>query len=199
MYTAANRMPPSLRHVVWLACICLLLSGRTAAASELHVGGDLDGDGQRDRITLDRTHPYVLNVWLSSSQTTWTVRSRTPIVRVAVSDLDGDNRAELITRGKEPGLTVWTRKKHHGFKRYHPRRTELPSIARTSPRAIHQHDAGDTSSAPSSGSSSLGLLIASRPRAPAPTGARSVDSPLVDACRAVVLSVFAPRPPPAFA
>ncbi|MFN7984254.1 MAG: VCBS repeat-containing protein [Vicinamibacterales bacterium] len=192
-------MPSSLRHVAWLACACLLLCGNLAAASELHVGGDLDGDGQRDRVTLDRTHPYILNVWLSSSQTTWTVRSRTPIVRVALSDLDGDNRPELITRGKEPGLTVWTRKKHQGFKRYHPRRTELPSIARTAPHAIHHHGESDSSGAPSGGSSSLGMLIASRPRAPALIGVHAVDSLLVDACRAVVLAVFAPRPPPAFA
>ena len=192
-------MPSSLRHVVRLACVCLLLCGRMAAASELHVRGDLDGDGQHDRVTLDHSHPYVLKVWLSSSQTTWTVRSRTPIVRVALSDLDGDNHPELITRGHESGLTVWTRRKHQGFKRYHPRRTELPSIARTTPHALHRHGVEDSSGAPSSGSSSLGMLIASRPRAPALVGARTVDSPLVDACRAGVLAVFAPRPPPAFA
>lgn len=189
----------SLRHVAWLACVCLLLAGRLGAASELHVKGDLDGDGQHDRVTVDRSHPYVLNVWLSSSQTTWTVRSRTPIVRVALSDLDGDNRPELITRGKEPGLTIWTRKKHQGFKRYHPRRTELPSIARTTPRTIHHRGINESSGAPSSGSSSLGLLIASRPRAPSPVGVCAVDSTLVDAHLTVVLAVFAPRPPPAFA
>lgn len=199
LYTAASRMPASLRPVVWLACVCLLLGAHTATASELHVRGDLDGDGKHDRITLDRSQPTILKVWLSASHTTWTVRSRTPIVRVALSDLDGDNRPELITRGKEPGLTVWTRKKHQGFKRFRPRHNERPSIARTAPRALPHHGPESSSGAASSGSSALGLLIASRPRAPAPRSIPTVGSPFVGVCRSVVLAVFAPRPPPAFA
>jgi hypothetical protein len=186
----------SIRHAVWLACICILFCGPVAAASELKLRADLDGDGQRDRVTLDHGQPYVLQVWLSASQTTWTVRSHTPIVRVVVSDLDGDNRPELITRGNTAGLTVWTRRAHRGFKKYRPRRVVTASLARTARHAVHDGVPDTSSGALSSGSSTLGLLFDSRPRAPAPVSAIQIDAEIVRDSRPIILDAFAPRPPP---
>ena len=197
MYTAANRMRSSTRNAIWLACICLLFCGRAIAATELPLGADLDGDGKRDRVTLDRHQPYVLRVWLSASQTTWTVRSQTPIVRVAISDLDGDNRPELITRGKNSTkLTVWTRKQHQGFRTYRPRRIVTASIARTVRHTVRDGIPETSSGALSSGSSALGLLLACRPRAPAPVFAVRLDAQTVCVSRSIILDTHAPRPPP---
>ena len=179
------------------ACVCLpaVVCGNLAAAPrELHVGGDLDGDGGAIGSRSIAHIPTFLNVWLSSSQTTWTVRSCTPSF-ASLSDLDGDNRPELITRGKEPGLTVWTRKKHQGFKRYHPRHPncrQSPAPLRTPFIITAESDRVRA-----------GLVARHAHREPAACTCAhrcsAVDSLLVDACRAVVLAVFAPRPPPAFA
>ena len=189
-------MHPRLRTVLWLAFTCLLLCGRVAAAAELSVTGDLDGDGQRDRVTFDRADPCVLKVWLSAAGTTWTVRSRTPIVRIAVKDLDGDHRAELIARGRAPGLLVWTTRKHKGFKTYRPRRTTAPSVSRSTRHAVRSDDPGTASGAEAPGSSGLALLLSNRPRAPARVESISLESATPSLRRSLLLDAFAPRPPP---
>ncbi|MEQ1909679.1 MAG: hypothetical protein ABMA15_12700, partial [Vicinamibacterales bacterium] len=68
-------MVPRVRAVLWLAFACLIFCGHVVAAAELSVSGDLDGDGKRDRVTVDRADPCVLKVWLSAADATWTVRS----------------------------------------------------------------------------------------------------------------------------
>lgn len=185
-----------IRTVLWLAFTCLMFCGHVAAAAELSVSGDLDGDGKRDRVIFDRADPCVLKVWLSAAGTTWTVRSQTPIVHVAVKDLDGDHRAELIARGRAPGLLVWTTRKHKGFKTFRPRRTTAPSLSRSTRHAVHSDDPGTTSGAESPGSSALALLLSNRPRAPARVALISVETATPSLRRSLPLDAFAPRPPP---
>ena len=185
-----------IRTVLWLAFTCLMFCGHVAAAAELSVSGDLDGDGKRDRVIFDRADPCVLKVWLSAAGTTWTVRSQTPIVHVAVKDLDGDHRAELIARGRAPGLLVWTTRKHKGFKTFRPRRTTAPSLSRSTRHAVHSDDPGTTSGAESPGSSALALLLSNRPRAPARVALISVETAAPSLRRSLPLDAFAPRPPP---
>ena len=189
-------MYPRLRTVLWLAFTCLLFCGHVAAAGELSVSGDLDGDGKRDRVTFDRADPCVLTVWLSAAGRTWTVRSQMPIVRVAVKDLDGDHRAELIARGRAPGLLVWSTRKHKGFKTFHPRRTTAPSVSRSTRHAVQSDGTGTTSGAESPGSSALALLLSSPPRAPARIASISVDTATPSLRRSLPLDAFSPRPPP---
>ena len=196
MYVYSIQMRLQLRAVLWLACTCLVLCGHVVAAGELSLSGDLDGDGKRDRVTFDRSEPCVLKVWLSAGGTTWTVRSQTPIVRVVVKDLDGDHRAELIARGKAPGLLVWTTRKHKGFRAYRPRRNTAPSMSRSSRHAFREDGAGSTSDAVSAGSSALALLISNRPRAPTHVTRVLVQPATPSLRRTLPLDVFAPRPPP---
>jgi hypothetical protein len=71
------------------------------------VVADFDGDGQRDRATLDSHQPSLLRVWLSTTQTTSILNAGSPILGVAARDLDGDRRDELMAGGTS-GLHVWT-------------------------------------------------------------------------------------------
>lgn len=190
-------MSRRLRRVVWLAFTCFLLCGHVAAAAELSVTGDLDGDGKRDRVTFDRADPQVLKVWLSSANTTWTVRTRIPIVRIVVKDLDGDHRAELIARGKAPGLLVWTAKKHKGIRTFRPRRTTAPSVSRSTRHTVRNESPETTSGAESPGSSAVPLLLSSQPRAPAPVASTRVETATPAPRRHFSFDALAPRPPPA--
>ncbi|MEQ1912446.1 MAG: hypothetical protein ABMA15_26730, partial [Vicinamibacterales bacterium] len=153
-------------------------------------------DGKRDRVTVDRADPCVLKVWLSAADATWTVRSQTPIVRVAVKDLDGDHRAELIARGRAAGLLVWTTRKHKGFKTFHPRRTTSPSVSHSTRHAVHSDDTDPASGAESAGSSALALLLSNRPRAPARGPLTSSQAAAPNPRRSLPLDPVAPRPPP---
>jgi hypothetical protein len=110
-----------LGPVLWVLCACLLLLPQAAAAGGSLLAVDFDGDGRRDSVRLDQNRPSVLRVWLSASGTTQVLVSRGPLHRVAATDLDGDNRPELIATDRQSRLHVWTTRERL-FHRYHPRR-----------------------------------------------------------------------------
>src|SRR5262245_32117847 len=84
------------RRALWLVWFSLLFGVQTASASGLTVVADFDGDGRRDRAVLERVESRVLRVWLSASRSTSVVHSKTPLLNIAATDLDGDGRHELI-------------------------------------------------------------------------------------------------------
>jgi hypothetical protein len=191
-----RRLVDALRRGLWCAGICALLLASRATASDHALSADLDGDGRGDRITINAQEPTILHVWLSATQTTNIIRSRQPLLRVAVIDLDGDNRAELIASGSSTGLQVWT-KRSKGFRTFRPRSSRSPSsLSRSS-----QHASDDgLPLAPETGDAfrplpSL-LVLPGHPGAPmfkswrrAPRLARGPTPP-------PCFTPFAPRPPP---
>lgn len=71
--------------VLAIACVCLLLAPRLAAASHRTVVGDFDGDGRQDRATL-KSHGATshIRLWLSTTRTTTVIhlhkkRSPSPV------------------------------------------------------------------------------------------------------------------------
>src|SRR4029079_11223570 len=114
-----RELPLSLRQTLWIACACVLLLPRFAAA-EPASAVDFDGDGRHDHVTLDLREPSVVHIWLSLSQTTQTIRAHAPLQQIVAVDLDGDHRPELIARDRDARIHVWTRK-HERFRRLRPR------------------------------------------------------------------------------
>src|SRR5436190_561117 len=129
----------TLRRAFWMVCAGILLLPRFAAANPA-LTIDLDGDGRRDQVVLEGREPSIVTVWLSASGSTQAIRTRVPILQIIAVDLDGDRRPELVARGSDSQLHVWTRKRN-GFHAYRQRR----SLSATGPqrdfRSIDDTDA----------------------------------------------------------
>jgi hypothetical protein len=182
-----------IRRASWLACVCLAVAAPRASAGP-SVVADFDGDGQRDRVTLELPQSSVLRVWLSTTQTIAVLHSSSPILEVAARDLDGDRRDELIAGGSS-GLQVWTAR-HKRFKPFHPR--EVPSRALTSSTG-HRVDEGSGDALDAdmpAGASALGLTLTPEPRGPTFHSTRVPRLSPDPAVSALTLEPFAPRPPP---
>jgi hypothetical protein len=182
----------ALWHTAWLLA-CLLLLATSARAAEPSLTADFDGDGQRDRVVLDRTEPSVLRVWLSTTGATAVIRSRTPVIRVVATDLDGDHRAELIARGTST-LQVWTSKKR-GFRSYRAQPAAPETIAKSRRHALDEGAPAPPGDA-TTGATTLALTLSARPRAPG-ISARDVEFSSAPGFTGLVsFAPFAPRPPP---
>src|ERR1043166_5064738 len=97
-----------LGPVLWALCAYVLLVPHAATAGDPSLAIDFDGDGRGDSVRLDQRRPFVLRVWLSASGTTQVLVSRRPLNHVTATDLDGDNRPELIASDSQARLHVWT-------------------------------------------------------------------------------------------
>lgn len=185
----------TLRRAFILACALVWFGASSARAAEPTVLADLDGDGLHDRVTVDHREPSLLHIWLSKTGGTTTLRSTSPVVGVVARDLDGDRRAELITRDTFARVQVWTRKRG-SFRQFHAHR---PLVSEVGTPRDHRFDDGATGESDASswtGASFFALALSAQPRAPdlrAPfrnvDSARTLRSPLP-------LDPFAPRPPP---
>src|SRR3954463_2498295 len=119
--------PTAFRGLLWLTGVCAMLASPVAAATGT-LTADFDGDGNNDRVTIDRAEPSVLHVWLSATGTGTSVRSRRPVLQIAARDVDGHHRPELITTeaGGWPwwkpahALRVWKQDARRGFRTFHP-------------------------------------------------------------------------------
>jgi hypothetical protein len=196
-YTCSIGMIPThtLRRALWLTGAWALLVVPLAGAAESTLSADFDGDGTRDRVSIDQTEPSLLHVWLSATKTTDVIRSRHPLVQVVATDLDGDHHPELIAKEASTGLSVWTRHGREGFRAFRPRQ-DLPSgIGRPHRKAVDDPtDPSDELPAP--------------PIHQAPLTAARVRLPLLDRslcrvarsspalARAPCFSPSVPRPPP---
>jgi hypothetical protein len=190
-----SSLAATLRRALWAACACVLLLTPRASAAESFLTADFDGDGVRDHVTLNRDEPSILHVWLSTTGTTTTIRTKAPVIRIVASDLDGDRRAELIASGASSSLQVWT-KKHNRFHSYHPRRTHSGAFDRPNHRKFDDGGTDSPSAVPSPGPPVLAIALSGQPRAPALVGLRSTSPASGGRPSALPLEPFAPRPPP---
>jgi hypothetical protein len=188
----------TLRRACWTVCACvllvLLLPHSAAAGPSLAI--DLDGDGRRDQVTLDRLDPSLLHVWLSASSTTQVIRSHVPLLQVAAADLDGDHRPELIARDGNSKLHVWMRK-HTRFHWYRPRDGARPLLEQPNRRSLEDNDSEPPGVLTSAPFTPIALTLCASPRAPGLEASIRRAPHTARACRPVaVVDPFAPRPPP---
>jgi len=173
----------------------MLLSPSVARAADAVLVVDLDGDGVRDRVTVDSRQPSLLSVWLSTTGAISTIHSSSPLIRVVATDLDGDHRAELIARDSRSGLHVWTRGRK-GFHRVRPHSTGATTLTRHKRHVVDDGATDESTGTSWDGASFLALALTYQPRAPA-----SLDLDLALGSRwsrrsHLPLDPFAPRPPP---
>jgi hypothetical protein len=109
------RATPILWRAFWCATLCTLLCASRAHANATFA--DFDGDGRKDRVSLDATEPSIVRVWLSATKSTQIIRSSQPLLAVTAVDLNGDRRSELVATTRSSGLHIWT-KAHRGFRTY---------------------------------------------------------------------------------
>lgn len=190
-----TRTASALRRLVWALFVCALLAPAAAHAAGPSVVADFDGDGQRDRATLDRLEPSVLRVWLSTTRSTAIVRTQAPVAGIVARDLDGDRRAELIAGGASTGLQVWT-KHRRGFTPFKPR-SVMPGTLGPPLHHNVEKDPGDAPAAITSAAPSLlALPLSPQPRGPTAAMARLRLARAAVAYSSQRLAPLAPRPPP---
>jgi hypothetical protein len=186
----------TLRQALWMVCACVFLLPHFAAA-EPSLAIDFDDDGRHDQFMLDRREPSVLHIWLSASNTSQVLRARVPLLQVVATDLDGDQRPELIARDSESQIHVWTRKRKW-FHSYRPRDVIPHALEQWNRRSIEDKDNEPPGVITSTPFAPFALTLCASPRAPglevptacAPHPARAWRS-------LTAVDPFAPRPPPA--
>jgi hypothetical protein len=186
----------TVHRTLWLVFFCVLCLAPRARASEPAIAADLDGDGHRDRITIQREEPFALRIWLSTVGTTEVVRSREPILHVAAADLDGDRRLEVIASSGSLRLKIWT-KKGDRFRTYSPERVSRPEIiGRPTGHAQEPESADELSATFDFRVDPAAFSSMARPRAPTRLCSRSCrySAQPPYALRAFIR--LAPRPPP---
>ena len=106
-----------------------VLFGLPASASADPFYADIDHDGVRDVITIQRWPSSGLEVLLSASGQQIRLPTRRPVLRVAASDVDGDGHLDLLAADVS-AVHVWHRSHHGGLKRVRPRRAApTPGVA----------------------------------------------------------------------
>jgi hypothetical protein len=188
-----SRATDALRRLLCALFVCLLLVPHAAQAAERFVVADFDGDGQGDRASLDPANPSILQISLTTTRSTASLRSRLPIAGLAARDLDGDRRAELIARASS-GLQIWTRH-HTGFRPFRPL-SAGPNTVGVPLRHHVQDDEDDAPAAITPAASLLALSASIRPRAPARSVATLLASGAADLHALQRFAPLAPRPPP---
>jgi hypothetical protein len=181
------------RRILWIVCVCLL-AARVSAASNPVVMGDFDGDGQNDPATLvSRTALPAIQVRLSTTHDLTVLRLPAPASRLAVADLDGDQRDELIAGGATARIYVWTVRD----------RTFQPMSGHPAPAGISDRTPDGVNDGPDSSLAAVptpepvraALTDIPRARAPALTKSRILPDG-VDGLSRSFLFPLAPRPPP---
>jgi FG-GAP-like repeat len=125
-----------------LAAAVLVVLPARASADPFYA--DLDRDGIRDIVTIQRSPASGLQVWLSASGRQIHLPTRRPVLRVTVSDIDGDGHLDLIAADAS-AVHVWHRTSHGNLRRMRPRRPPLaPAVSQ--PTGIAQ-DPGERSAA----------------------------------------------------
>ena len=190
------RLLTTARRALRLVCFAAALCAPGVASAELPAAADFDGDGRSDTVTLDRTEPSVVRVWLSRTGTSAVLRSKRPLASVMAADLDGDHRPELIVRDIFSHLHIWKRDAKAGRFTLHAPKRPPQTTRQPSGRSIDD-DSSDSPEAVQGFRYTpdlIGLLAVSGSR----SDARSVRVPVVSLavlpapCRAFSFA----RPPP---
>jgi hypothetical protein len=191
-----NRTAVRLIRLSGLTWLLALTLSPCLYAADLHVVADFDGDGHHDRAVLDRRHPEVVRISLSRGGQTAFLYARTPVSAMIARDLDGDRRAELITRGTATDLQVWTRGRR-GFRSFRLRDPDAGTLREPHRGSVDDERNSDAPGDLGNGFGAAPLVAVRRPRAPAllvsPARARDVVAAHSDR----QISLPAPRPPPA--
>jgi hypothetical protein len=177
------------------ASLCTLLCATHAFANGTGTFADFDGDGRRDRVSLDATEPSIVRIWLSATKSTQIIRSSQPLLAITAVDLNGDRRSELVATTRSPGLHIWT-KAHKGFRTYVRKRPPSRGFGRQDRRTVddEEDDAG-----PAAGASKPVLTpIATSVHRRGPPDDVRVDArePIFTVRSATPLTPSSPRPPP---
>ena len=178
-YTRDSRMHllTRVRRALWIACACVLLSAPLARAADRSLAADFDGDGKSDRVAIDRSEPSVLHVWLSRTGTTDRLHNPRALLWIAATDVDGDNRPELIaTEASAEGLRIWKRDgARRGFRPYAPRRSPAHATPPTNGRTVGEF--------PDDAEDALAGSVSRAPRPRRPRGPPRVPRQLPDTHR----------------
>lgn len=122
---------PWVRRALWGVFVSALMLAPGVASAEWADAADFDGDGRSDAVTVDRSQPSIVHIWLTRTNTAAVIHSKRPIARVIAADLDGDRRPELIVRDVFSALHIWKQDTRHGFKPHaakrHPQTTRRPA------------------------------------------------------------------------
>ena len=182
-----------------LVCLglVLLVAAPVASAAGPAVTADFDGDGLCDRAELSLHEPSAIHVWLSGTQTTWIVRSSTPVLGLAARDLDGDRRDELIASGTSAGLQIWTDRRK-GFAPFHVKRLARAPIVRPTRHSVDDGPLDAAADIDQTAPPPFALALIPPARAPARVAARALPRAPVCPDSSLVLAPFGPRPPPRF-
>ena len=182
-----------------LCAAAVLLIPQLAAAQEKPLLVDIDGDGHHDRVIVGApTQPSNVRVWLSASQAEQSIRTRSTVLQIVASDLDGDHLPELIARDSNSRIHVWTRKGQR-FHSYRPRSSTRSSLE-PGEHAVEDNDDERPGATPSPRVAPFALLLSPSARAP---GAGDSGTKAAHCARPIYTSTlidpFSPRPPPALA
>ena len=189
---------PHRRRIFWMLCAAaVLLLPQLAAAQEKPLLVDLDGDGAHDRVIVGAPNQASnVSVWLSTSQAEQRIRTRSIVLQIVASDLDGDNRPELIARDSKSRIHVWTRKGQK-FHSYRPRPSSRGSFE-PDHHAVEDDDQDRPGATASPRVVPFALLLSPFPRAPGGNGADAAAPEFARPTRtSTMVEPFAPRPPPA--
>jgi hypothetical protein len=185
----------TLRQALWVFACVLLLPHFAVAEPSLAI--DFDDDGRRDQFILDHREPSVLHVWLSASNTTQVIRTRVPLLQVVATDLDGDQRPELIARDSESRIHVWTRK-HKWFHSYRPHSVVPLVLDQWNHRRIEDKDREPPGVITSPPFAPFALTLCASPRATGHEASTAYAPHTAPVCRSLTaVGPLAPRPPPA--
>jgi hypothetical protein len=126
------------------------------------------------------------------------IRSRTPLLRIVVGDLDGDHRPELIARGTDSRIHVWTRRHNgFGFRRYRARKVVPVTLEQPESGSVHDDGGEPLSAITALTLVPFALTLCASPRAPALQASHPSPPRSPRACRSFTAAdPFAPRPPP---
>ena len=115
------RLRAGFANMLTWAVVSAALFFQPAAAFADAVYVDFDRDGHRDVVSIVPGSKSTLQVWLSATQTLRHLRLSRPILRVAVFDLDGDGRPEIVASDTDARLHIWRRTKNGHLRRVRPR------------------------------------------------------------------------------
>jgi hypothetical protein len=108
--------------LAWLLVAAALV--RPAGAFAQVLVADLNGDGIHDRVHVG-SRPTELVVHIANARHSRRLHAASPILRLAVADVDRDGHADIVASTSSSGLRVWINRGHGRFRAH---RARAPSV-----------------------------------------------------------------------